>query len=423
MNVCIFEDGKYRDFQPLVYLRPTYELRLGMNLLWQRIARNYPGAKQYQICREHLKATQVQAHSEVEVNGKIEAPALFINGRLVMKEAVPAEGADELGLKGDELVYARLSDQAMVDAVAKDLADQPEGKDAYKSLAGKVESKEVEAELAGFLWDLYLDHNGPAIVDDFKQADKSTPSKLPEGVSLLGDKSLLHVGEGCEIMPSVVLDTREGPIYISNKVKIYPHVYFQGPVFIGEKTQLFAGQIWENTSLGEDCRIGGEVEGCIFQSHSNKRHNGALCHCFVGQWINLGGGFVNSDLKNTYGEIKVKLPRGVTKTGSNKVGGFIADHAKTGINSTLYTGKTVGVASQILGAAFDDIPAFTFWAKSLELAPTEMFLESVLEIGKRVMERRDVEQTEADRELLKKVFEMTAADRDAAKVKRGKIEK
>ncbi len=423
MNICIFEDGKYQDFQPLVYLRPVFELRLGMNLLWQRIARHYPGAAVYQLCRDCLKATQAQAHSKVKVNEKVVAPALFINGRMVMKEAIPAAGADELGIKDGELVYARLSDQALVEALQQDLSAQPEGKDAYKSLAGKVPTKDVKADLANFLWDLYLDYNGPAIVSDFAAADKNSPAKLPEGVMLLGEKKSLHLGENCDVMPTVVLDTREGPIYIGNKVKVYPHAYIQGPVYIGDKTEIFAGQIWENTSLGENCRIGGEVEGCIFQGHSNKRHYGALCHCFVGEWINLGGGFVNSDLKNTYGEIKVKLPRGVVKTGSNKVGGFIADHAKTGINSTLYTGKTVGVASQILGAAFDDIPAFTFWAKSLALAPTEMYLESILTIGKRVMERRGVEQSDADRELLKKVFEMTAADRDAAKVKRGKIEK
>ena len=59
------------------------------------------------------------------------------------------------------------------------------------------------------------------------------------------------------------------------------------------------------TSIGPHCKVGGEVEASIFNRYSNKQHHGFLGHSYVGEWVNIGAGTSSSDLKNTYGLIRV----------------------------------------------------------------------------------------------------------------------
>ena len=107
-------------------------------------------------------------------------------------------------------------------------------------------------------------------------------------------------------MPCVVLDAEEGPIYIGRNVKISPHTSIQGPCYIGDNTLIQANAvIRENTSIGPVCKVGGEIEASIIHSYSNKQHDGFLGHSYLGQWINIAADAINSDLKNTYGSVRV----------------------------------------------------------------------------------------------------------------------
>jgi len=117
-----------------------------------------------------------------------------------------------------------------------------------------------------------------------------------------------------------------------------------------------------------------------------------------------------SDLKNTYGKIKVHLPVGEINTGETKVGSFIGDHTKTGIGTLLDTGCIIGVACNIFGGGINAkfIPSFSWEGKKTFV---ENRLDKVMEVARLVMERRGVRQTEADRDLLKKVHELTAKER------------
>ena len=65
--------------------------------------------------------------------------------------------------------------------------------------------------------------------------------------------------------------------------------------------------IYENVSIGKVCKVGGEVEQSIFMDYSNKQHAGFIGHSYIGSWVNLGADTNNSDLKNNYSKIKIKL--------------------------------------------------------------------------------------------------------------------
>ena len=111
------------------------------------------------------------------------------------------------------------------------------------------------------------------------------------------------------------------------------------------------GKIRAGTTLGPDCRIGGEVEASIVQGHSNKYHDGFLGHAYVGEWVNLGAGTQNSDLRNDYGEVTVTVNGRLVRTGQTKVGCFLGDHTKTGLGTLLNTGTSVGVFCNLLPRA------------------------------------------------------------------------
>ena len=138
------------------------------------------------------------------------------------------------------------------------------------------------------------------------------------------------------------------------------------------------------TTIGENCRIGGEVENSIVYPHTNKAHLGYLGHSIVGEWVNLGAGSVTSDLKSTYGTVRVARGRGRVDTGLQKLGPMIADMAKVAIGALVYGGKSVGVSSHCAGRVDRDIPDFTSYDGHRDDS-FELTLDSVIRTQSRMM--------------------------------------
>src|SRR5262249_705025 len=120
--------------------------------------------------------------------------------------------------------------------------------------------------------------------------------------------------------------------------------------YVGPRTHILGAKIRKGTTLGPNCRIGGEVEASIIQGNTNKYHDGFLGHSYVGEWVNLGAGTQTSDLRNDYADVHVTVAGERVATGLNKVGCFIGDHTKTGLGVLLNTGTTVGVFCNLLPA-------------------------------------------------------------------------
>ncbi len=55
MQIVIFEDEKYINFEPLIYYRPVYELVCGASTLREKIERAYPNLKIVLHCRKYLE--------------------------------------------------------------------------------------------------------------------------------------------------------------------------------------------------------------------------------------------------------------------------------------------------------------------------------------------------------------------------------
>ncbi|MCX7038784.1 MAG: glucose-1-phosphate thymidylyltransferase, partial [Spirochaetes bacterium] len=166
----------------------------------------------------------------------------------------------------------------------------------------------------------------------------------------------------------------------------------------------------ECVSIGERCKIGGEIEASVIEGYTNKQHHGFLGHSYVGSWVNLGAGTSNSDLKNTYGEVRLEFHHAKVDTGMQFLGAVIGDYAKSAINTSIFTGKIVGVSSMLYGFVGQNVPSFCNYARSFGQI-TECPVDQAVLIQKRMFARRGIAQSVEDVEVLKAAFELTRSER------------
>jgi UDP-N-acetylglucosamine diphosphorylase/glucosamine-1-phosphate N-acetyltransferase len=231
------------------------------------------------------------------------------------------------------------------------------------------------------------------------------------GAILLGKKDII-IEEGAVIKPGTVLDAKNGPIYIGKNVEVLSQSTIMGPACILDGSLIRIGaQIYENTTIGPVCKIGGEIEGSIIHSYSNKQHSGYLGHSYLGSWVNLGAGTINSDLKNTYGEVKVQVGTEQINTGLSFVGLTMGDHSKSAIGTTFNTGTVVGVCCNIFGIGFPPkyIPSFSWCGEQKPF--TEYDIEKAIDVARLVMARRNVELIDVEADLFREIFHSTNEER------------
>jgi UDP-N-acetylglucosamine diphosphorylase/glucosamine-1-phosphate N-acetyltransferase len=188
----------------------------------------------------------------------------------------------------------------------------------------------------------------------------------------------------------------------------------RGPVAIGDGSTVKArAVIYGPASIGPGCKIGGESDSVILQAHANKQHDGFLGHSYLGAWVNLGAGTTTSNLKNTYGTIRVASGDERLDTGRMFLGLIAGDHVKTGINTPLDTGTIIGPSSSVFGGMMPpkDVPAFS-WGDGRRLTGYDP--ERALAVAVRVMARRKVVATDAYTALFRQVYSRTSDDRQRA---------
>ncbi|MDE3057690.1 MAG: GlmU family protein [Bacteroidota bacterium] len=413
-HICIFEDAYYARLFPLVYFRPVYNLKCGIVSLKEKILRTYTGVLSAIHCRPYLSDYMRLRNPGVHVNEVSAESCLFINGRIIADEhlakKIPLKGQhDTVYVKGGQIVAARVSG-------AKLIALKNKMNDVYTlSDFNDLRREEVDVTLVNYPWDV-ISHNSEELRRDFKILTKRKTKKMFRGNMYPGSHLLnrkeIFVDEGTVIKPGCTLDAEAGPIYIGKHVTIMPHSTIIGPAFIGDGSILKVGaRIYEDTSIGPVCKVGGEVEASIFHGYSNKQHDGFIGHSYIGTWVNLGADTNNSDLKNNYGPVKVYINGDLVDSGSQFVGLTIGDHSKSAINSMFNTGTVVGVSSNIFGYGFPPkyVPSFS-WGAAGETFTTYN-VDRAIDVARRVMLRRKMSLTDVEEKLFRKIFELTMEER------------
>jgi UDP-N-acetylglucosamine diphosphorylase/glucosamine-1-phosphate N-acetyltransferase len=207
----------------------------------------------------------------------------------------------------------------------------------------------------------------------------------------------LFVERGAIIEPHTIFDLRTGPALVRARATIQAFTRLVGPCVIGEASTVTTDRI-ATSSVGEHCKVHGELSMSIVLGYTNKAHDGFVGHSYLGRWVNLGAGTITSNLKNTYGPVQLWTPDGLRDTGLTFLGAFIGDYARTGIGVRLTTGTVLGAGANIFGlAAPKTIPPFA-WGESAPFAAFE--LPKLIQVAERQMARREVPLTEQARRAL-----------------------
>jgi glucose-1-phosphate thymidylyltransferase len=224
----------------------------------------------------------------------------------------------------------------------------------------------------------------------------------------------VFVRPGAKLGDYCVIDTSAGPVVIDDDASVGPFCYLRGPVRLAAKCRVIEhAAIKDHVNLGHTTKIGGEVEASIVEPYTNKQHHGFLGHSYLGSWINLGAGTCNSDLKNTYGTVKMEYGGEKVDTAMQFVGAMIGDYAKTAINTGIFTGKAIGVCSMVYGFVTTNVSSFTNYARLFGQV-TESPVEVMVASQARMFARRKVIQRPCDVELLHAMYELTRHERQIA---------
>lgn len=409
--VILFEDAHWQRFLPLVYLRGLFELRCGSGELWQRVERileDIGAPRNVGLwCRPELQAL-VGEQTDRPVNQLATAGSLLLNGRGFWSRLPDIAESDAawVGTTGPEGSIACLwLDAALASVLSPDVLQNVERMEAV--VAG-LPRRDVTGLVTLFEWPWDLVHfNAAAIEADWQLARFAGTVQAPPGVFLLNPEAI-HIGAGTRIKPCVVIDAEKGPVWIGSNVTVQPHVSLEGPCYIGNDSLIQPGAvIREGCAFGPRCKIGGELEATVVQSFSNKQHDGFLGHAYLGQWINLGADCLNSDLKNTYGTVRVPVNGRLVETGRQFVGMLMGDYAKSGINVAFPTGAVVGACSNVVVPAPPKFVASLTWLDERGQQPCD--IERVVSSARTMMARRSRDLTPALEAALRSLPRQAAA--------------
>lgn len=401
-HIIIFEDPTFEAFWPITATRPLWSLRVGMLRIFEKWERSLRVSLSFYSTRRTVLASFLRrTRNTREVTPGTRG--IWINAALLPPETSEVELLFENFAPGDRLVddrgrlmmgYLEYEDFLRAYMDGADGHPLPEG---FHVLRG---------------WgDVFRFHREQFFFDDMRlELPRDLQGEFQHTPTVLGDA--LHIAPGVRMEGPVVLDSRNGPIHIEEHVRIEPFVVLEGPVYIGPHSVIRSHSHLKDTSIGSTCKVGGEIHASIFQEFSNKQHAGFLGNSYVGSWVNIGAGATTSNLKNTYGPVRLHLPSGEVNTETTFLGSILGDHSKIGIQAALSTGTTIGVGAVYAQTTFSPkmVPSFVLLTDDR----CEVFdLDKALEVARRMMSRRNVILTEEEERVLRKVFEKEAPLREA----------
>lgn len=384
-NIIIFDDNDTRrQLLPLTYTRPIAKIRVGITTIaekWQCML----GKGRY----SWLTASYLQEKYPLVA----ESSNLMIAGHVLPSKALA------------EQALALSEGEAIVDA-EKVIAfnGKPSDFDNHNFCRTFAPAQNVVS--INKLYDIF-EVNSDAISDDFSRITLNRASQpIPHSTTVIGDASQIFIEDGA-CVEGAFLNTKKGPIYIGKDVEIMECACVRGPFAACHDAKVKIGaKIYEGTTLGPRCKVGGEVENSVFLGYSNKAHDGFIGDAVVGEWCNIGGGTTASNLKNDYGEIKLwnYASQRFERTGRQFVGLIMGDHCKTGVNCMINTATVLGVGVNIHGSGFPRNFVPSFMEGSSNAGFKDVSLKAFFNIAERVMARRGITLTDADKKMYESIY-------------------
>ncbi len=228
------------------------------------------------------------------------------------------------------------------------------------------------------------------LFNDTLMALEAGTDPLPDGSIVLGNAGAIAI-RGASVEPGVVFDVRKGAIILEQGVEVRSGTRLEGPCWIREQTIISGGSL-RHVSAGPHCRLHGEISTSVFSGYANKSHDGFIGHSVIGEWVNLGAGTITSNLKNTYGKVRLDVGTERVETGRMNVGALIGDHVKTAIGTLLPTGAVIETGANLFGdpRSAKHVRAFAWGDEESSIS-----LPAFLAVAHRVLPRRGIEIDDA----------------------------
>ena len=375
MKLVLHDNGLHLRFAPLTLTRPVGDLRVGGMTNTERWKLLSPDAEIYFATETYLEgAFPVTDHPDLIINAALipneDVAAVILN---LQENEILLDGESWLAKRGDSSIKVNYKGEAVLMLKER--------------------------------WDIFQ-LNGAAIESDFQLMTQGRVSQeLSESNILIGPAENLFMEEGAKI-EGAIINTTAGLVYLASGAEIMEGSLVRGPLMMNEGSALKMGaKVYGPTTLGPQCKVGGEVNNVVFQGYSNKGHDGFLGNSVIGEWCNLGADTNSSNLKNNYGLVSTYS----YETGKEEqtdvqfMGLIMGDHSKCGINTMFNTATVVGVSCNVFGADFPDkfIPSFSWGGKADR---TEFRLDKAIDFANNMMARRGRELSKGERQILTHLF-------------------
>ena len=414
MQLLVFEDELVSRLYPITIGRPAFAISCASYRLidWIGTLARELSARTYGLLRPHLADHQRLDYPELDVGTAGQRDStLLVNARLV-PAADSADALRQLVRRGRPGVV--MSGQSLAAAWIGADGPLPLHFSDPDRLAEHLRSNVIGKlpPIEGVSLPL-LEYPHDVVRQNLLIFEQNLAHRIRTG-EYREIASGVFAAEGAALAQYTVTDTSKGPIVLEAAANVGSHCLLRGPAWLGPKSRVIEhAAIKDFVSLGHTTKIGGEVEASVIEPFTNKQHHGFLGHSYLGSWINLGAGTCNSDLKNTYGTVKMEYRGQQVSTGMQFVGCIIGDYSKTAINTGIFTGKTVGCCSMVYGFVTTNVPSFVNYARLFGQV-TELPVDVMVASQQRMFARRSVEQRPCDVELLKAMYELTRNERQLA---------
>ena len=381
----VFSDAQYwEDFLPLTFTKPISELRCGILTFAERWEKLLDIRDKRYITEEYLEVK----YPRYEKKESLLIVPNFLPTEKVLDQIKNLQFGEALVYE-NELLVAKINLEKF-------------------GLHQIEKMTDIEEELTVFKHptDLFS-FNEKAINFDFDLLTNGRISQpLSETNGFLGNKEDIFIEEGAEI-EFATINAKTGKIYIGKNAEVMEGCNLRGPIALCEGAKFNLGaKIYGATTIGPYSKIGGEVNNIVVQGYSNKGHDGFVGNSVIGEWCNFGADTNSSNLKNNYSEVKLwsYKHKKFVGTGLQFTGVIMGDHAKTAINTQLNTGTIIGVAANIFKTGFPPNLVDNFsWGG---MRGDEKFtINKVYEVAEKMMNRRKISLTQADKDILRYIFE------------------
>ena len=381
----VFSDAQYwEDFLPLTFTKPISELRCGILTFAERWEKLLDIRDKRYITEEYLEVK----YPRYEKKESLLIVPNFLPTEKVLDQIKNLQFGEALVYE-NELLVAKINLENFGLHQIEKMTDIEEELTVFKH---PTELFSFNEKAINFYFDLLT--NGRI----------SQP--LSETNGFLGNKEDIFIEEGAEI-EFATINAKTGKIYIGKNAEVMEGCNLRGPIALCEGAKFNLGaKIYGATTIGPYSKIGGEVNNIVVQGYSNKGHDGFVGNSVIGEWCNFGADTNSSNLKNNYSEVKLwsYKHKKFVGTGLQFTGVIMGDHAKTAINTQLNTGTIIGVAANIFKTGFPPNLVDNFsWGG---MRGDEKFtINKVYEVAEKMMNRRKISLTQADKDILRYIFE------------------